>query len=37
MIEPKVLGDSRGFFYDSFNQEAFNQATGTCLLISIQS
>ena len=31
IIEPKVFGDSRGFFYESFNQEAFNQATGTCL------
>ena len=29
IIEPKVFGDSRGFFYESFNQEAFNKATGT--------
>lgn len=29
IIEPKVFGDSRGFFYESFNQEAFNQATST--------
>ena len=28
IIEPKVFGDSRGFFYESFNQKAFNQATG---------
>jgi dTDP-4-dehydrorhamnose 3,5-epimerase len=28
VIEPKVFGDSRGFFYESFNQVAFNQATG---------
>lgn len=28
VIEPKVFGDSRGFFYESFNQRAFNQATG---------
>ncbi|MBQ0131770.1 MAG: dTDP-4-dehydrorhamnose 3,5-epimerase, partial [Comamonas sp.] len=27
--EPKVFGDARGFFYESFNQEAFNNATGT--------
>lgn len=27
-IEPKVFGDSRGFFYESFNQKAFNKATG---------
>ena len=24
-----MFGDSRGFFYESFNQEAFNKATGT--------
>ena len=29
IIEPKVFGDARGFFYESFNQKAFNQATGT--------
>jgi dTDP-4-dehydrorhamnose 3,5-epimerase len=29
IIEPRVFGDSRGFFFESFNQEAFNQATGT--------
>jgi dTDP-4-dehydrorhamnose 3,5-epimerase len=28
LIEPKVFGDERGFFYESFNQRAFNQATG---------
>ncbi|MGH8435036.1 MAG: dTDP-4-dehydrorhamnose 3,5-epimerase [Pseudomonas sp.] len=28
IIEPKVFGDSRGFFFESFNQQAFNQATG---------
>lgn len=28
LIEPKVFGDTRGFFYESFNQKAFNQATG---------
>jgi dTDP-4-dehydrorhamnose 3,5-epimerase len=28
IIEPKVFVDSRGFFYESFNQKAFNQATG---------
>lgn len=28
VIEPKVFGDARGFFYESFNQHAFNQATG---------
>lgn len=29
VIEPKVFGDARGFFYESFNQEVFNAATGT--------
>ena len=29
IIEPKVFGDSRGFFYESFNQEALYKATGT--------
>ncbi|MCZ2406277.1 MAG: dTDP-4-dehydrorhamnose 3,5-epimerase [Burkholderiales bacterium] len=29
LIEPKVLGDARGFFFESFNQQAFNEATGT--------
>lgn len=28
LIEPKVFGDERGFFYESFNQNAFNQAVG---------
>jgi dTDP-4-dehydrorhamnose 3,5-epimerase len=28
IIEPKVFGDTRGFFYESFNQKAFNEATG---------
>ena len=29
IIEPTVFGDARGFFYESFNQKAFNDATGT--------
>jgi dTDP-4-dehydrorhamnose 3,5-epimerase len=28
IIEPKVFGDARGFFFESFNQRAFAQATG---------
>lgn len=28
MIEPKVFGDERGFFLESFNQKAFNEALG---------
>lgn len=27
LIEPKIFGDDRGFFYESFNQQSFNQAT----------
>ncbi|HEY1181526.1 MAG TPA: dTDP-4-dehydrorhamnose 3,5-epimerase [Rhodocyclaceae bacterium] len=27
-LEPKVFGDARGFFYESFNQAAFEAATG---------
>ena len=29
LIEPKVFGDARGFFFESFNQKAFIEATGT--------
>lgn len=28
IIEPKVFGDARGFFFESFNQKAFNETTG---------
>lgn len=28
LIEPKVFGDDRGFFYESFNQRAFAEVTG---------
>jgi dTDP-4-dehydrorhamnose 3,5-epimerase len=28
IIEPKVFGDERGFFYESFNAKAFAHATG---------
>lgn len=28
ILEPKVFGDARGFFFESFNQKAFNDATG---------
>ena len=31
IIEPKVFGDERGFFMESFNQAAFDQATGLAL------
>lgn len=29
IVEPKIFGDARGFFFESFNQRAFNEATGT--------
>lgn len=28
IIEPRVFGDERGFFFESFNEKAFNEATG---------
>ena len=28
IIEPRVFGDARGFFFESFNQQAFKAATG---------
>jgi len=28
VIEPKVFGDERGFFYESFNHKAFDEAVG---------
>lgn len=29
IIEPQVFGDERGFFLESFNQKAFNEATNS--------
>ena len=31
LIEPKVFGDDRGFFYESFNQRDFREASGLVL------
>lgn len=28
ILEPKPIGDARGFFYESFNQRVFDQAVG---------
>ncbi len=28
LLEPKVFGDDRGFFYESFNAKTFREATG---------
>ena len=34
VLEPKVFGDARGFFFESFNQRDFEQATGvTCAFV----
>ena len=32
LIEPRVFGDERGFFFESFNQRAFNEAVGADVL-----
>lgn len=29
ILEPKVFGDARGFFFESFNERAFREVTGT--------
>ena len=31
LIEPRVFGDERGFFYESFNQRAFDAAIGRAI------
>ena len=31
LIEPRVFGDERGFFFESFNERAFREATGVTL------
>jgi dTDP-4-dehydrorhamnose 3,5-epimerase len=28
IVEPKIFGDARGFFYESFNQKAWQEKTG---------
>src|SRR4051812_49588893 len=28
LLEPRVFSDNRGFFYESYNRQAFAQATG---------
>lgn len=35
ILEPKVFGDDRGFFFESFNAKAFTQATG-CQRLFVQ-
>ena len=32
VLEPRVFGDARGFFFESFNQKAFREATGLDLV-----
>jgi dTDP-4-dehydrorhamnose 3,5-epimerase len=29
VLEPKVIGDERGYFFESFNQQKFNDLTGS--------
>lgn len=29
IIEPRIFGDGRGFFFESFNQQAFDEAVGS--------
>ena len=31
LLEPKVFGDERGFFFESFNERVFREATGVTL------
>lgn len=31
IVEPKVFGDSRGFFFESYNQRRFEEVTGVSL------
>ncbi len=31
LIEPRVFGDERGFFFESFNQKSFREATGLAI------
>ncbi|HBQ8517509.1 TPA: dTDP-4-dehydrorhamnose 3,5-epimerase family protein, partial [Klebsiella pneumoniae] len=28
IFEPKVFGDARGYFFESFNQKTFDEAVG---------
>ena len=28
ILEPKLFGDARGFFFESFNERVFAEATG---------
>ena len=28
IVEPRVFGDERGFFYESYNRRQFNEALG---------
>ena len=32
IIEPTIFGDSRGYFYESFNALQFEAKTGVCSL-----
>ena len=34
LITPRAFGDDRGWFYESWNQQAFNEATGESVVFS---
>ena len=36
ILEPKVFGDERGFFYESFNQHDFTRLTGLSEIVFVQ-
>jgi dTDP-4-dehydrorhamnose 3,5-epimerase len=36
ILEPQVFGDSRGFFYESFNARRFEQCTGLAAPVFVQ-
>lgn len=35
LITPKVFGDDRGFFYESWNQRRFDEAVGAACTTSL--
>eukprot|EP01137_Pigoraptor_chileana_P020832 Opistho-2@6624 len=37
IVEPRVFGDARGFFTESWNEDRFNQATGNSLRFPMYS
>ena len=35
LIKPKVFGDERGWFFESWNQKKFNSALGKSLILTV--